>query len=554
MADKKKPQQEEEEFTPEDFAAAQAAEEPVSEEELLAAAQDAEPPLSPAERLRAAGTTTRGQAFGRHFLQGGTARFSDEILGGLSAALGPAAMDTPGELADRWASILNGGGGGMPGDSERPKGYKENRDAYRALNAKASADRPRASLAGDLTGGVLLTKGLPTGYGSAAVQGAVTGLGGSDAEGAGGMAADSAIGAGFGLAGNAIGNGLGRVAAKYGPTALRALRALGDKIAVSQGRRVLLNGADSLSNRLPTAADAVLEAIDSKAIVPFGTTQGAFKRLERLAEERGAAYGAVLHELEASGVKGPQAEALAAQLTERGRDLLTKTGADKAVPSVFLDEAANLRSIVPEGETALGLTQAEQVKRALQQAARYGRFETTPVNEAKKEVAAQVRQAIEDAVQKAGQEAPEGSTVQTLSEGFVPLKQRLSRTLEARAAAERGASRVAQRRGMSLSDYMAAGMGSGLDEKVTFATLNNFARNRGTSAVASGARGLANLAGAGAHAATRNPRGVVNGTATLSRALSPDIADLLGFGPDEQPDETQAALIEALRRRQESAQ
>ena len=164
-----------------------------------------------AKQAAAPEKTTKPEAFGRHFLQGATANFSDEILGAVSSALGPAAMDTPRELGARWASILRGGGGGLPSDSARPTDYKGARDVYRGFNRQAMADEPEASVAGGLTGAILATKKLPSGYASAAGQGAVSGLGGSEQQDAEGMAADAAVGAGLGAAGQAVGSGLGRL-------------------------------------------------------------------------------------------------------------------------------------------------------------------------------------------------------------------------------------------------------------------------------------------------------------------------------------------------------
>jgi hypothetical protein len=590
VADKKKPpQDEEEEFTLDDLAAAQAAEEEVSEEELLGAAMVAEEapatappaPTTPTARLRAAAKNPGVlRSIGSSLLQGFFKSGSDEVAGALTSALVDPGNGAAWRGADGVPRFL-----GSEGDV-----YRAGRDSEREVLRGARENYPKTAFVAEMIGdmgsdAVLSGLGL-VGVGSApynVLTGGLSGLLGSDAEltpdkATGGdvasATASTLLGAGLGYALPKV----GEKAANVAPAALRRLRQAFDNLAVNQGRRVLLNGADSLSNKLPTSAEAVTEAIDSGAILPFGTTQGAFARLERLAGERGAAYAAILEELEAQGVRGPDAERLAAELAERGDELLATTGADKAVPNVFLNEAANLQNVAREApavevaarirqalqgvdippsaapaDTRLGLGQAEQIKRALQEGARYGRFEDTPVNEAKKEVASRVRQAIEDSVTEAGRAAPEGSDLANLAEGFVPVKQRLGRTLEARDAAERGATRVAQRRGMSLSDYMAAGMGSGITEKLTLGTLNNFARNRGTSAVASGSRGLARLAGAGARAAAANPSAVQAGGrelgAALGRTMNPALARLLGLEDDNPEDEVQAALVEALRQR-----
>lgn len=212
--------------------------------------------------------------------------------------------------------------------------------------------------------------------------------------------------------------------------------------AISSGRRVLTNGADSLSKNEPIAESAVESAIREGAIRPFGNNAGTYERLQGLSEEAGDHYRQIVSQLEAEGVRGPRAQEIADQLMGRGATLETRTGANKAIPNAYVDEAANAEAIAnPEGR--LGLTQAEDVKRALQRQAKYGKFEETPLNEARRDIASVYRAATERAVDEG---AINGTpAAQNLASQFVPAKQRLGNLLTAEEAARRGYARGAQR-------------------------------------------------------------------------------------------------------------
>jgi hypothetical protein len=440
------------------------------------------------------------------FFKGG----SDEAIGGITRA-----------------KVDPGVGWRQPDGSVRMLGtegdvYRAGRNTEREVLRGAEAHRPKTAFTARVAGDLLsdLTVGRATGgLGSGAYNvatGALTGFLGNDADLSDGVTEEEAVSAGLStVVGGATGDlatTSGAILSRMTPAALRALRTWLENRAVSQGRRVLLNGADSLAGNKPVPDDVVREALDSGAIMPLGTTQGAFKRLEGLAKDRGEVYASILEELEKKGVRGPEAAALAAKLAQRGQELMTETGANKAVPNQFMDEAANIENLARGGtpgaqgpmRETLGLTQSEKVKRALQEQARYGKLEDTPINEAKKEIASTVREANEEAVERATATSPD-LDLRQLGESFKPVKQTLGRTIGARDAAERGATAAAKRRGMSLSDYMAAGMGSGLSEQVSLGALNNFMRNRGTSTFASTAYGLSRAAGAGARAAANNP-------------------------------------------------
>lgn len=471
--------------------------------------------------VQAAGALTPGRkpprnpgvmrSIGSEALQGFYKGGSDEAAGLITQAAVPTGTGAAWRQPDGSTRMLNTGG----------DAYRAGRDSEREVLRGAEEHYPKISFAartfGDVASdAVAAVLGVPAGKLYNTATGALSGGLSSEADLTQGDPEAYAWTAGNAILGGLLGRYVPEAVkgvVKFTPAALRAARTFTENLAANTGRRVLLNGADSMSNRKPVPPEAVWEAIRSGGILPFGTTQGAFKRLEGLADERGSVYGNILEQLEAAGVKGPDAEELAAQLAAEAEKRLAVSGSNTAIPDLFTREAEAVlerpvgRSV---GVTDLGLNQAEGIKRTLQKEAQYGRVEETPINEARRDVASMYRSGIEDSVREAGEAAPQGSQLRELAESFEPIKRRLANTIEARNAAERGAQRVAARRGMSLSDYVAAGMGSGITEKLSLGTLNNLARNRGTSAVASTAYGLSRIAAAGAEGVAANPAAVAN--------------------------------------------
>lgn len=234
-----------------------------------------------------------------------------------------------------------------------------------------------------------------------------------------------------------------------------------EKTAIGQGRRALTNGADSLSKRNPISEGAVTEAIRSEGIQPFGTSAGAHARLQELTASEGGKYADLVSQFEARGLKGPDAQALANELLTKATDL-DKNTMNAALPDLYRDAASQVQAKAgPSG--SLGLSQAENLKRSLQQQAKYGRFEETPLNEVRRDMASVFRKANEDAIQNQAQGMGAlgfGGNVQDLADQFVPTKQRLGRLMEAEQAAERGTARGAQRATFGAKE-MAAAAGAG---------------------------------------------------------------------------------------------
>lgn len=491
------------------------------------------------------------------YLQGFTKRGSDEAVGAITRV----AVSPGGGAAWRQP-----GGGTVPLETGWDV-YRAGRGSEREVLRGAAENRPKAAFTaevlGDLTSDYLLSRaGLPGvgGLGYNVGTGMLSGLLGGEAE----LTPDrytpreglvAGIETAAGGAGGAIGTGIGAGVAKVSPALLRRAAAALERRGVSLGRRTLMSGSGQLANKEEVSDEAVREALASGAIVPGGTTQGAARRLERLAEDRGAAYGATIEQLEKLGVKGPDADTLARKLIEEGDEALAVSGANEAVPRAFWDAGEALLRKTKEPEAvdalvrarlarqgvslppappppqALPLTQAEGLKRTLQKEARYGRIEDTPVNEAKKKIAATLREGIEERVDEAALGAPPGSELDALASSFQPIKARLTRTLEAEEAAGKGATAAAKRATFGLTDYLwalgaggAGGLAGGGETGALGAGAallgHRVLRNRGPSTGASLAYWLSRGANAGARAGANNPEALMRGGRSVGGAAS----------------------------------
>jgi len=234
---------------------------------------------------------------------------------------------------------------------------------------------------------------------------------------------------------------------------------LGQK-SIEQGRKALSGIGTPLTARRLIPEAAVQQALDTGAIRPFGTVTGTAGRLETAADTIGAEYGDILKRLDAAGVTGPDALKLATELSQKAQ-VAKATSLGSARPGL-LESAADELLTKPATGTELGLMQAEEIKRGLQAEARreYDKIsrQYTTAGETKKELASDMRAAIEDAVQAQAAKAP------TEAAAFQPVKARLSNTLEALKAAEEGAARAARRKSISLSSTIvgsAAGAATG---------------------------------------------------------------------------------------------
>jgi hypothetical protein len=519
-------------FDPDKYLAAKRGAAAFNPDEYLARAK-----MEQAKPAAKSGGPSGLSALGLGAAQGATLGFGDEVGGAIQA------------LGRRFLPESLGGGGERDRGRSLAELYREERDGFRRDNLSAEASRPGAYFAGNVLGGLGTAAALPGAGVKTGLQAlkAGAGLGAAGSLGAsgadlsrgevGGALLDTTLGTGLG----AVTGGGGFAAMKVAPTVLRKARQKLEEVAVRQGRRVLTSGADSLSSRAPVSGEAVKEAISSGGILPFGTTSGAFKRIERKAGDLGKVYGEIIETLEARGVRGPVAAEVADEIVKRGAAIEPNTMIP-AIPREYLRQATELVGKAGNSPT-LGLRQAEELKRSLQHGAKFDRLKASPLEGAKRDIASIVREANETAIERAGRANP-GTEIAELAENFVPVKQRLGRLIEAREAARRGNQRSLQRRGVGMSDMMAAGTGAaasgGLGGAALLGTLNKLARERGTSAVASGAYGASQLAKTLSHAALLSPG---RGGAGAGGALAVERAML----PEWLRDAEQEALIQALR-------
>jgi hypothetical protein len=284
-----------------------------------------------------------------------------------------------------------------------------------------------------------------SGLGTFLASGALYGAGSSDANDPQGIARDAAGGAAAGLAGGAVLKTAGKLVK---PVANWAA----DK-SLTLGRKALSGIGTALAAKKPISPAAVEQAYASGAIRPLSTVAGIAERLGVTADELGAEYGQILANLEAKGVHGPEAQALAAELTARAQQVANNSVL--GVRSGALQDAATSlesKALPISGKGRLGLMQAELMKRELQTAAKNDfvrEGKDSLAGAARKELAGTWKDAIEQAVSDQAGLAPAEAAA------FEPVKAKLAATLEARTAAETGAARAARRKAISLTDTIA---------------------------------------------------------------------------------------------------
>lgn len=471
-------------------------------------------------------------AMARAAPQGATAGYGDELSGLLQAtqdsgapwylrspvaALAEAASDVPTSQREAAAAVDAEKAASMtPGERLQRllQNYRLNVGAERTANKRAKEAAPGTYLASEIVSGLPLSFALPGGQaktaggmaGAGALAGGLGGLGGSEADltkgDVLGALADTGIGAGLGAA---LGAG-----AAYLPKAVKAAAGKGsellERLGISQGRKVLTGGTKSISQAAAVSDDAVKRALEEGAIRPFGTTSGAAERLDVLREAAGAEYARIVQALEAAGVVGPERDALAAQLFAKARqEAASNVG---PVPEYIKGTAERIAGLPAEariagevrpvagdvGETIgaeverLGLTQAEDVKRSLQDLAlaEYRKVGgNTLLGDAKMANAADVRRAVEQAIESQSGRAPEAAAA------FIPVKQRAGQLIEASSAAEMALNSAKNKNAISLRDLLVVLAGAGKDttatQKAALLPLSMVARATGPSTVASGA-------------------------------------------------------------------
>lgn len=359
------------------------------------------------------------------------------------------------KLMPRAKAELAAAGEAVPEEAEPTFGedYRTMRSARGARTEEGERENPITAGAGKVAGttlgilaplpGFKVGGGVKGALASGAINGGLYGgLGGATGseelaqgdvagalkKGAEGLGLGAVLGAPLGAAGYG--------AQRYGADLLR-------RLALSSGRKVLTNGADSLSQRNAIPEDAVQAALDT-AIKPFRTTEGVKEGLTEALEAKGEEYRSLVAELQSRGVQGPEARQVADRMLARGA-ALEPNEMNEAIPELYLKKAIQIEGKPPAGQANLGLQQALDLTRSMQRQAKYGRFEDTPVNEALKDIASIGRKSIEDQVAASAAAPGAAPEMKALASRFEPIKRQVGNLAEAEKAATRGAARGAQR-------------------------------------------------------------------------------------------------------------
>lgn len=424
--------------------------------------------------------TSAGGTFADHALNSGMMGFSDEAEAGYKA------------LAKKVLPAALGG-------TDLPLGeqYRQDRDVSRQRLSEEKQEHPKVALGADIAGAILpavatLGGGTPASAPSTAMRllraavsggalGGVSALGSSDKEDLGGMAADAGKGAAVGAG---LGMGFSQAGQLTGPLS-KWLRGQ----AVDTGRRFLSGTSTSLSRAKPLSDPAVLEAFAQGAIKPGTSIASAAEKLAAAREDVGNVYGRIIDALDANGIRGPEAEALAQKFAAEGRSVAA-SNTNPAVRGVYDNEAQALTAREPGGAFTvdrdpsglLRLRQAESMKQSLQDRARSAYAQQFPkeVGEANMGAASMMRQANEDAITQ-GAAASGDPMTQAIAEGFVPVKDKLGRIIQAADAATMAAQRAQKNHAIGLKELLMSG---GNPVKLGGAML---LKTRGTSTVAAGA-------------------------------------------------------------------
>jgi hypothetical protein len=455
-----------------------------------------------------------GEALFRGAVQGTTMGFGDELAAGLAAVpmqlyrkyLGATGVHlTPQALAEAHAAGIADPKQDDPGLLDE---YRGMRDQERAKNAAAADAHSGMYLAGNVAGGLLTAPLMPggaaKGLGGAVAQGvgmgAANGLGSSNADltrgDVGGAAVDTALGGGMGGVAGAGGYGAGKLLAKV-PGALQS-------IGISQGRRAITGGANTLSTKADLPDAAVKEALDMGLVKPGDNVKRIAERLQLARKALGQKYGETVGDLVDAGVEGPAPGALREQWVNKAGDLEANTLGSN-VPEMYKGLAEEIAKKPTLESGNLDLRQAERMKQALQEKARseYTKIGgDTLAGNAKMDQASDLRQLIEDTIHKAG-ETSNDQEVKDLAAQFVPVKRQLGNVITADTAAAKGAAQAEKRANFGLRDVilgapvLGAGMSTGnpmlLAKGAAMVGATHLLRTRGPATAAAGAYSLGKL-------------------------------------------------------------
>lgn len=329
------------------------------------------------------------------------------------------------------------------------------------------------------------------------LAGGLYGAGSTDAKDAAGVAGDVALSAAGGAA-------VGKALDAASPFA----KWLYDK-SIRFGRNAIAGVTNSLARRKPLPPEVVEQAFKVGAIRPGYNVENVANKLQDAADPLSQRYGEILADLEAKGVTGPNAQQMAAQLAKDAQQASNTTIIGTRADALQNTADALMSKPTVNANRDLGLMQTELMKRELQSAAAndYVKEGSKSLSgAARKEIAGRFRGAIEDAVASQASKAPDEAAA------FVPVKEELSRTLQALGAAREGAARYARRTPFGLHE--AIGMASGIAtgnpvEAAGAAGLMHVLKDRGASTLASAFHGGSRAVGALGGAPVPAPTGGV---------------------------------------------
>lgn len=395
----------------------------------------------------------------RGAIQGASYGFEDEAEGLMGAAREGADMlgrklgisEPLTEQEDAFAGTNPAAGAGV--GTRLLDAYRRERDAAREEQRASRDSSPKLALAGEMAGAVLApgpkgqaAKGVTARAAQMALQGAkvggLYGAGASEADLTKGeiipflrdVGAGSALG---GVGGAVFGAGMAKLQPFLAKLAQkRAIQAL----RPSEAALKTLEKSSPRGDPTQAARQIGQRALDEGVVVPFGTAEGAAKRVASKLDETGELQGAML---QAIADQAPQARismpAVASKLEDAAARAKLSTATapmaghlanqSKVARNVALER---LKQLGPERDY-LTLLEAEAEKRALQDKVReaggYALARGSPATKAKEQAASIWRQAVEDEAEK--HVGPEmAGQWQTLKKRFGDLSEigKLSRT------------------------------------------------------------------------------------------------------------------------------
>jgi hypothetical protein len=370
------------------------------------------------------------ESAGRGLAQGATFGFADEVAGaGEKVGMWLQGLmnnqDLTEESKKKYADLVS-------------KSYTQGRDEYRAADKAAAEANPLSYGAGQLTGGV--ASGLATGgagLGSMATQGAVQGLGSSEAD----LTEGDVLGAGKDvLLGGAIGAGAGLL----GKVPVKSLTSKISKYLGKGAEKLAVNAtgatASQASKFSPEAGRELLE----RGIVRFGdTTENIAERAASVLDDSNATIGKSLEALDAQGVTVSN-ENIVKQL----EDQINKLKSDPSQASLVRQLRSTIDDVIMSGEQAVPVSQAEQIKRGFQRKVNWNTPESNPLN-------ATTSNIYKESVEKAALDADP-----TLAKQFTEAKKTTGLISPIEEAAQRRALAQNQTPMGGIGDIIAGGVGS----------------------------------------------------------------------------------------------